>query len=169
MVSGGYFNSFAIKTDGTLWGWGENDNGQLGQNNRTEYESPVQVPGTTWSKVDSGRQFTLAAKTDGTLWGWGDNEYGYLGQNNVTHYSSPVQVGSSTDWSNIASGNYHSLAVKTDGTLWALGGNNGGQLGQGAVNNNGLSSPVQIPGTDWNSADNALAAGVNISFATKSL
>ena len=167
-VSGGYFNSCAIRTDGTLWTWGYNLEGQLGHNSRSYFSSPKQVPGT-WSTVDSGRQFTLGIKTDGTLWGWGDNEYGYLGQNNVTHYSSPVQVGSSTDWSNIASGNYHSLAVKTDGTLWALGGNNQGQLGQGAVNNNGLSSPVQIPGTDWNSADNTLAAGVNVSYGTKSL
>ena len=167
MVSGGYYNSCAIKTDGTLWTWGYNGQGELGHNNKTEYSSPKQVPGT-WSKVASGREQTLAIKTDGTLWAWGDNTYGYLGDNTGIKRSSPVQV-PGTNWSNVISGNYHALAVKTDGTLWSWGCNNGGQLGQGAVNNNGLSSPVQIPGTDWNSEDRTFAAGVNISFATKSL
>jgi alpha-tubulin suppressor-like RCC1 family protein len=168
-VSGGYFNSCAIKTDGTLWTWGYNEQGELGHNNDTSYSSPKQLgTGTDWSTVGSGRQFTLAIKTNGTLWGWGTNENGELSQNNEVHYSSPTQI-PGTDWSNIISGNYHSLAVKTDGTLWAMGGNNQGQLGQNAVNNNGLSSPVQVPGTDWNSADNSFGAGRNISFATKSL
>jgi alpha-tubulin suppressor-like RCC1 family protein len=66
-------HSLATKTDGTLWSWGCNDNGRLGQNNTTHVSSPVQIPGTTWSSISGGSRFSLATKTDGTLWSWGGN------------------------------------------------------------------------------------------------
>jgi alpha-tubulin suppressor-like RCC1 family protein len=81
-VVGGQF-SLATKTDGTLWAWGGNGNGQLGQNNTTQFSSPVQIPGTTWSSISAGYYHSLATKTDGTLWSWGRNSYGQLGQNNT--------------------------------------------------------------------------------------
>ena len=73
-------NYLAFKTDGTLWCWGDNGYGQLGQNNRTEYSSPTQLPGT-WSHfpaAGAGANLTFVFRTDGTLWGWGSNSYGSL-------------------------------------------------------------------------------------------
>ena len=94
----------------------------------------------------------IAVKTDGTAWSWGLNDSGQLGQSNLTTCSSPVQIPGTT-WNNITTSQYHVLATKSDGTLWSWSGNSQGQLGQNAVNNNGLSSPVQIPGTGWNTGD----------------
>jgi len=146
----------AIKTNGELWMWGVNTSGQLGQNSISSsfggYSSPVQIPGTTWSKAHVGRKHTLAIKTDGTLWAWGDGSAGPLGQNqpNTADYSSPVQLPGTT-WRNCWSGSYQSFATKTDGTLWAWGANPKGSLGQNqnqsALDN--ASSPIQIPGTTW--------------------
>ena len=97
----GYYMGHAIKTDGTLWTTGgRNDNyGQLGTNNLTNYSSPVQIGAlTTWSKLAVGRDHTLALKTDGTVWAWGRNRYGQLGDGSTTNRSSPVQVGALTTW-----------------------------------------------------------------------
>ena len=83
----------AIKTDGTLWVWGSNTSGALGQNNLVKYSSPVQIPGTTWSfiQTDYNNHMRLM-KTDGTAWAIGYNSPGHFGQNNRTPYSSPVQI-----------------------------------------------------------------------------
>jgi alpha-tubulin suppressor-like RCC1 family protein len=96
------------------------NNGQLGQNNRTYFSSPVQIPGTTWSSISGGGQFSLATKTDGTLWAWGGNVRGPLGQNDETRFSSPVQI-PGTSWSSISGGGNISLATKTDGTPMVMG------------------------------------------------
>jgi len=163
-ISGGgqndYF-SLATKTDGTLWSWGGNEYGQLGQNNRTYYSSPVQVPGTTWSSISAGADsHSLATKTDGTLWAWGRNTSGQLAQNNTIRYSSPVQIPGTT-WSSVSNWEQRSFATKTDGTLWSWGSNAYGQLGQN--NRTYYSSPVQVPGTTWSSVSN----GGQHSLATK--
>ena len=132
-----------------LYAWGAGGSGQLGQNNLTQYSSPVQIPGTTWSLINADNTGLLATKTDGTLWAWGDNGYGQLGQNNLTNYSSPIQIPGTT-WSSISAGQFDfSLATKTDGTLWSWGRNLQGLLGQN--NTTDYSSPVQIPGTGWSS------------------
>ena len=156
----------AIKTDGTLWSWGGNQFGTQGQNDRTSRSSPIQIPGTTWNDVAGGLNTVIATKTDGTLWMWGDQAEsgGILGQNNTTQYSSPVQVGSDTTWNTgdlkIATNKYATAAIKTDGTLWAWGSNYYGNLGQGNSSSNAQhSSPVQIPGTDWNKISNFEEAG----------
>jgi alpha-tubulin suppressor-like RCC1 family protein len=140
--------------------WGYNNSGQLGQNNRIDASSPVQIPGTTWSSFSGGAQHSLSTKIDGTLWSWGLNGAGQLGQNNIINYSSPVQIPGTT-WNRITSGSYYSLATKTDGTLWSWGNNQFGQLGQN--NRAYTSSPVQIPGTTWNS----IAGGSSHTLATK--
>ena len=111
----------AIKTDGTLWAWGSNTSGSLGQGNTTDYSSPVQVGSdTTWTHCecfdfDSGAGGMMATKTDGTLWMWGDNEYGGLGQNNRTDYSSPKQI-PGTLWSGetLTSGKRTSSCIQAD-------------------------------------------------------
>jgi alpha-tubulin suppressor-like RCC1 family protein len=147
-VGAGYFHSFAIKTDGTLWAWGNNNNGALGLNDIVDKSSPVQVGSlTTWLSVSSGYVFSGAIKTDGTLWAWGYNLFGQLGQNNKIYRSSPVQVGSLTNWSKLSLAYYNTAAIKTDGTLWLWGQSNYGQLG---FNNDvATSSPVQLGSSTW--------------------
>jgi alpha-tubulin suppressor-like RCC1 family protein len=152
-VSAGSYFSLAIKTDGTLWSWGYNSQGQLGLGDTTERLSPVQVGLlTNWSSVNSGANHVLAVKTDGTIWSWGYNSYnnfgGRLGLGDTTHRSSPTQIGALTNWSSISGGGYHSLAMKTDGTLWTWGANYHSTLGLG--NTTHRSSPTQIGAlTTW--------------------
>tara|TARA_R100000152_G_C6754527_1_gene178242 strand:- start:43 stop:1299 length:1257 start_codon:yes stop_codon:yes gene_type:complete len=145
----------AIKTDGTLWMWGNNEVGELGQNNKTNYNSPRQVPGSTWSDLAfstaSSEAAVAAVKTDGTLWTWGGNEQGELGQNNLTDYSSPRQMGTGTDWKQVwgdgpeAGRNF--WATKTDGTIWNWGNGNYGSLDHNLASSDTghqFSSPTQM-------------------------
>jgi alpha-tubulin suppressor-like RCC1 family protein len=152
-VSVGGSNTAAIKTDGTLWIWGRNVVGRLGDNSTITKSSPVQTvsAGTNWKQVSTGSFHTAAIKTDGTLWLWGCGlSTGALGNNSAINQSSPVQtVSSGTNWKQVSAGCFHTAAVKTDGTLWTWGYGGRGVLG----NNNTInrSSPVQTvsSGTDW--------------------
>tara|TARA_R100001443_G_scaffold48772_3_gene61165 strand:+ start:2201 stop:3490 length:1290 start_codon:yes stop_codon:yes gene_type:complete len=93
--AGGYQHAGCIKQDGTLWMWGINDYGTLGQNSRTHRSSPTQIPGTTWNSISCGLYGTAATKTDNTLWTWGYNQKGALGLNEggpSEYRSSPTQV-----------------------------------------------------------------------------
>jgi len=152
LIDGGNATFVAIKTDGTLWIWGDNSQGQLGLNDvNVSKSSPTQVgSGTDWSKINAGGNHILAIKTDGTLWAWGLNNAGQVGNNSVSNRSSPVQVGSSTTWSqiNTGPGSTLSLSTKTDGTLWSWGSNFTGQLGHGDTVYR--SSPTQVGvATTW--------------------
>ena len=147
--------SFAIKSDGTLWAWGRGNDGSLGLNEEdVYYSSPIQIPGTTWSSITTASYGALGLKTDGTLWMWGKNEYGELGQNKQgneanSKISSPAQVPGTT-WKEARYNGTFSIAIKTDGTLWTWGRNQWqGQLGQNDPGYTWRSSPVQVPGTNW--------------------
>jgi alpha-tubulin suppressor-like RCC1 family protein len=143
-------HAVALKTDGTLWTWGSNNRGQLGQNNTIYRSSPVQVGAlTNWSQVSAGSDFTFAIKTDGTLWAWGQNSNGQLGDSTLVEKSSPIQIGSLTDWAQVSAGSYsHTAAIKTNGTLWTWGLNQWGQGGRGNVVNS--TSPIQVGAlTNW--------------------
>ena len=145
-----YNSTLAIKTDGTLWAWGNNGNvGILGDNSITSKSSPVQIgTGADWQYVTIYGGSTFALKNDGALWAWGYNYNGCLGLNTTATRSSPVQVGTGTGWVEVDTSGYNTLAIKSDGTLWAWGDNSNGQLGQG--NNTNRSSPVQVgTGTNW--------------------
>ena len=141
----------AIKTDGTLWTWGNNSKGQLGNNTciatGAGVSSPVQVVGaaTTWCQV-SGLSFAFAAiKTNGTLWTWGYAICGQLGDGTSISKSSPVQISSgATTWKQVSNSvlSPSGLATKTDGTLWSWGCNNSGQLGDGTTIDR--CAPVQV-------------------------
>ncbi len=148
-------NTFAIKTDGTLWVWGKNTSypaAGLGTNDNIGYFIPRQI-GTdnNWASVSGGSGFTIATKTDGTLWAWGSNSSGKLGigntDNNFTT-SIPIQVGTDTNWARVYTGDTNlAYAIKTDGTLWSWG-NNGNYIGYaGASQNDNYRAPHQI-GTD---------------------
>jgi YD repeat-containing protein len=141
-----------IKTDGTLWCWGKNAYGNLGDNTRTNRSSPVQTVAfrTNWVQVSSGYGLAAAIKTDGTLWTWGYNAYGQLGHNTILRKSSPVQtIAFGNNWKQVACGSQHCAAVKTDGTLWLWGYNANGALGDNTLTSR--SSPVQTvaSGTNW--------------------
>lgn len=123
------YSAFAIKTNGTLWSWGENSAGQLGIGNTQAQTLPVQVgTDTDWKQVAAGVSSVLALKTDGSLWGWGLNMngelFGYEGRQ-----SSPVRLGSETDWEKVLVIEFRAYAVKKDGTLWAWGDNSCNLLG----------------------------------------
>jgi alpha-tubulin suppressor-like RCC1 family protein len=151
-VSCGYHNTAAIKTDGTLWTWGRNSYGQLGDNTTSSRSSPTTVSGggTNWKQVSSGAQHTVAIKTDGTLWTCGYNFHGQLGDGTTGNRSSPATTaGRGTNWKQVAGGELFTAAIKTDGTLWTCGYNFHGQLGDGTTTSR--SSPVTTAGggTNW--------------------
>ena len=159
-IDAGVWFSTAVKTDGTLWAWGQGGSGQLGTGNSSNYCSPVTTAGggTNWIQVSAGTASTAAIKTDGTLWTWGCNGNGQLGTGNTTNRCSPVTtVAGGTNWCQVSTNGSCiagvseglTAAIKTDGTLWLWGINNSGQLGTGNTTN--YSSPVTTVagGTNW--------------------
>lgn len=157
IVSGGG-TTLAIKSNGTLWGWGENSNGQLGLGNTISYSSPKQVGAlTTWASIAGNNQVGMGITTGGQLWSWGSNTFSTLGGGSSR--SSPVQIGTDTNWLQVVCGGYfNAFAIKTNGTLWAWGFDNTSALGRGyllGLNNTTLysfNSPVQVGGdTNWSS------------------
>jgi len=147
--------SLAIKTDGTLWAWGNNNSGQLGIGAPGNYNTPVQV-GTDndWLTVSAGKLYSLGIKTNGTLWAWGYNQDGELGLGDYIPRSTPVQVGAGTNWAAVSAGFEASAALTTTGTIWAWGRNDAGQLGDGT--NTDKNIPVQAGiATDWQMVSNS--------------
>ena len=155
-VSSGSYTVSAVKTTGTLWGWGYGFFGALGTNNTICYSSPVQevTSATDWCTVSVGYH-RLSVKTNGTLWVSGWNQCGALGTNDTICYSSPVQeVTSATDWQEVCAGNRcYSAALKTSGQIWLWGGDICGRLAQN--NSIDYSSPVQeiTSATNWTCVD----------------
>ncbi|WP_298136975.1 T9SS type A sorting domain-containing protein [Flavobacterium sp.] len=140
----------ALKTDGTLWAWGRNDYGQLGDNTTIYRNIPTQIgTDTNWQSVSVGHYHCMAIKSNGTLWGWGWNSNGKLGDGTNINRLVPTQIGIATNWQKVDAGFNHSLAIKTDGTLWAWGTNYNGEFGM--VTSSFISNiPIQIgTDTDW--------------------
>jgi len=135
------------QSDGTLWAWGDNSYGQLGQGNTNGgYTGPTQVgTATNWVAVASGNLHTVALKSDGTLWAWGDNTHGDLGlgerqqrlcePDGRSSQQPPIRRRPTTAWVAVACGQDHTGALRSDGTLWAWGNNSDGELGQGNATN----------------------------------
>lgn len=152
-VSTGMRHSLGIKSDGTLWAWGANDFGQLGNGTTIAKTTPVQI-GTAndWQSVSAGTLHSMAIKTNGTLWGWGINGNSRLGDGTTTGRIIPTQITSDTNWKSVCAGDVNTLAIKTNGTLWGWGYNGNAQLGDGTTNNR--STPYQIgTATNWRSVD----------------
>lgn len=138
-VSGGFYHTMFLKTDGTLWGLGGNAGSQLGDGTATDRLAPVQVASGV-TAVSSGAYFTMFRKTDGTLWAVGENLWGQFGDGTATSRSTPVQV--ATGVASVSAGGDYTAFVKTDGTLWATGANDSGQLGDGTSTSR--RTPVQV-------------------------
>ncbi len=156
-------HGIGIKADGTLWAWGGNSNGQIGNGSTTDAHAPVKIgTATNWASAAVGANFTIAIRTDGTLWSWGGNSSGQLGHGNTTQLSIPTQVGTATTWAEVAAGASFVIARRTDGTLWAWGSNVSGQLGLNDTTTR--TSPTQVgTATTWA----AVAAGASHALARR--
>ena len=149
--SGGGFAA-AIKTDGTLWIWGNNEQNQLGINNWPNILTPVTTfaGGNTWKSVSCGFEHTAAIKTDGSLWVWGRNSYGSLGINNTTPISTPVTTfAGGNNWKEVFCGRHNTAAIKTDGSLWVWGRGTYGTLGTNDTANRSIPVTTFAGGNDW--------------------
>jgi alpha-tubulin suppressor-like RCC1 family protein len=150
----------------SIWSWGCNSVGQLGDNTIVSRSSPVSVVGgfTDWCQASAGCVHSLAVRQNGTAWAWGCNGSGRLGDNTTVTKSSPVSVvGGFTDWCQISAGYSHSLAVRKNGTAWAWGRNLAGVLGDNTTDDK--SSPVSVVGgfCDWCQ----VSAGTSFSLAIR--
>lgn len=141
----------AIKEDGTLWAWGNNENGELGLGVPGNKKVPTQVGNESdWESLSTGYGFTVALKTNGTVWVWGRNDFG-LGNDPASPTNVPSQVGTDTDWKFVTAGGAHVLAIKHNGSLWGWGRNDFGQLGNGSWSHTNI--PTQAgTATNWTTA-----------------
>ena len=165
IAAGGYY-SLALKSDGTLWAWGDNEFGQLGNNDTTDNNIPVQVSGLTGViTISAGDHHSVALKSNGTVWTWGKNWLGQLGSGTLNDSLIPVPVSGLSRVIAIAAGSAHTLALKSDGTVWAWGDNGYGQLGNGTTSYD--PNPVPVPVSSLTGVI-AIAAGNAHSIALKS-
>ena len=161
-IAAGQYHTLALKKDGTVWAWGENANGVLGNGTYTNSNVPVQVNTLTGvTAISGGWLFSLALKDDGTVWAWGLNDFGELGDGTYTGSNVPVQVTGLTGVIAISAGYNHALALKSDGTVWAWGDNSASALGATSqIQSAGI--PLQVNGLG---EVVAIAAGNSFSLA----
>ncbi|MCP5524754.1 MAG: tandem-95 repeat protein [Verrucomicrobiales bacterium] len=156
-ISAGYGHTVALLDDGTVWAWGSNDYGELGDGNAAQplVSTPVQVS-ETWAGhkatgIAAGVNHTVALLDDGTVWAWGYNYYGELGNGTTVHSTIPVPVQAPAAWvghkvTGIGAGGYHTVALLDDGKVWSWGRNDSGELGNGSTGQWVVPAPVQEPG-----------------------
>jgi len=153
LTTNGTSHTVAIKTDGSLWAWGYNYHGQLGNGDNSGLNDANPIParvgtGNDWVTAARGGYHTVAVKKDGSLWAWGRNGNCQLGNNQTTDRNVPYHIGTATDWRIVSAGGFHTMAIKADGSLWAWGYNGSGRLGNG--NTVQQPTPVQVGAAkDW--------------------
>ena len=161
--TGNSWHTLALKNNGSLWGWGANESGQLGDDTFEDKNIPVQIGSdTNWKSVFAGFGFSIGLKNDGTLWSWGSNDVGQLGNGTTDSQYIPTQIGISNDWKNISVGFLHVLAIKNDGSLWSWGYNTDGELGDGTQINKLIPTQIGID-NDWKN----ITTSFNQSYAQK--
>lgn len=165
----GPLHAVARRSDGTVWTWGSNRSGQLGNGTTTYSPTPIQV--TALSNilyVGAGDSHNIALRNDGTIWAWGDNGYGQLGDGTTTDRLTPVQIGSLSNVAFLAAGSFHNLALRSDGTVWGWGWSVNAEISPYDLNlpleSRTIATPTQIAGI---SDVVAIAAGNGVSLAVK--
>jgi len=151
-ISASDIHSLALRAGGSVWAWGNNGSGRLGDNTTIAKSSPVSIVGgfQDWVQISAGGAHSVALRANGSAWAWGSNLNGRLGDNTITNRSSPVSViGGFLDWVQISAGRSHSAALRANGSAWAWGYNGSGRLGDDTTTT--TSSPVSVVGgfNDW--------------------
>ena len=166
-VAGGLYHSLALRSDGTVWAWGNNQNGELGNGTTTNSLTPVQVNSLSGvTAIAGGSYYSMALQSQAVGAGWGSNHYGQLGNGTTTNANMPVPVSGLSGLTGIAGHQISSFALKSDGTIWAWGDNSFGELGN--PTNANTSTPVTTPVPVSNiSGATAIAAGNGFSLALK--
>lgn len=155
-VLAGSNHSVALKKDGTVWTWGFNGSGQLGDDTTRDSPFPYRVAGVSNVKsIATGSSHVVALKYDGSVWAWGGNHSGQVGNGGYEDCLTPVQVAGLEDVTAIVAGEFNTSALKKDGTVWSWGFNGKGQLGNGGTERSSI--PVPVAGL---AGVHALAAGV---------
>ncbi|WP_273322502.1 fibronectin type III domain-containing protein [Vallitalea guaymasensis] len=140
----GDYHTIALKSDGTVWAWGYNGYGQLGDGTTTCRSIPTQIKGLTNIKtIVAGGNHNIAIKDDGTVWTWGYNCYGQLGDGTTTHRNIPTQIKGLTNIKTVVAGGDYSIAIKDDGTVWVWGCNCYGQLGDGTITSRNIPTKIE--------------------------
>jgi alpha-tubulin suppressor-like RCC1 family protein len=121
-IAAGAYHTVVLKKDGTIWTWGRNEEGQLGDGTTVSRYYPVQVgKDNNWRSIAAGSYHTLALKADGTLWSWGSNNGGQLGDGSLVARLFPTKIGLDNTWKLVEAGNVYSVALRSNGTLWEWG------------------------------------------------
>jgi alpha-tubulin suppressor-like RCC1 family protein len=138
----------AIKTDGSLWAWGENGDHALGIESTTSLTTPTRIGTDSWNYITSGKinSSSFGIKSDSTLWGWGQNWDGQLGDSTTTSHNLPKQIGTKK-WAQVSFSYTHCLGIQSDGTLWGWGNNGDGNIGNGTTQQSLV--PVQASRQKW--------------------
>jgi alpha-tubulin suppressor-like RCC1 family protein len=173
-VAAGSRHSLALRADGTVWAWGANDEGQVGDGTTADRHTPVAVLGVEDRALSgiiaivAGSAYSVALRADGTVWAWGANGQGQLGDGTTTDRPRPVLVKGLTRVSAIAARGTHTLALVGDGRVTSWGSNDTGQLGDGTTTDRPTPGPVTGPdGTGRLGEVVALAAGAGYSLALR--
>lgn len=144
-VSAGHFHSLAVKSDGSVWGWGWNGSGQLGDGTTVDRHTPTLVAGLSdVVAVSAGVYHSLAVTSDGAVWAWGWNGFGMLGDSTTTERHLPTRVLGLSGIVTVTAGALHSAALGSDGVVSGWGWNGFGQLGDGTTTER--HAPVRVPG-----------------------
>jgi alpha-tubulin suppressor-like RCC1 family protein len=175
-VTAGYYHSLAVTTQGRVYAWGYNGDGQLGDGTTTRRTTPtlINVPslqsGETIAQVTAGDVHSLAVTTQGRVYAWGYNSEGQLGDGTTTRRTTPTLINvpnlqSGETIAQVTAGYDHSLAVTTQGRVYAWGNNGSGQLGDGTSNNRSTPTLINVPNLQSGESMAHISAGSSHSLA----
>lgn len=147
VISSGENNTLAIKQDGTLWGWGSNQYGELGNGSTVPVTTPTMISAEKWRQVASGASFSVGIKEDGSIWYWGllfSSSGGRFTQNQITSPTAYVPSLKNLKWANLSMGREYVLAVTEGGEAYGYGDNSQGQIDHSSSGISEVLRPIQI-------------------------